>query len=322
MGTKRDKLIRLLSKNGHSFISGQELSEQLDISRTAIWKHINELKKDGYEFESAPKKGYRLTYIPESYNESTLKWGLNTNWLGRVLYFHETVDSTQNIAHNLAKKQAPHGTVVIANEQKSGRGRLERPFESNSGGIWMSVILRPQMAPHQAAQITLFTSVVIAEALSELTGLTIKVKWPNDLYLNDKKLCGILTEMNGELDSINYLIIGIGINVNQKENQFSNHLREKATSINIASNATWNRAEIVQKILTALEVNYEQYMNKGFSTYKEKWTSMAYKINESITIQTPQQNYSAILKGIDDNGALLIKQGSKIVPLYSGEIIW
>lgn len=322
MASKRDKLIRLLSKNGEQYISGQELSEQLNISRTAIWKHINELKKDGYEFDSAPKKGYRLTRIPESYNESTIKWGLSTEWLGNVLYFKESIDSTQNMAHDLAKKHAPHGTVVIANEQTLGRGRLERPFESNKGGIWMSVILRPQMAPHQAAQITLFTSVVIAEVLSTLTGLPLKVKWPNDLYMNDKKVCGILTEMNGELDSINYLIIGIGINVNQNEDQFSSNLRDKATSINIASNLTWNRAEIVQDILTALEKNYEQYMDTGFHTYKQKWSSMAYKMNEMITIQTPQKTYSAKLIGIDDNGALLIEHGNETVPLYSGEIIW
>ena len=323
MGSKRDMLIKLLAKHGNMYISGQELSEQLNISRTAIWKHMNELKKDGYEFESAPKKGYRLVRAPEAYNETTIKWGLTTNWLGKNLHFKESMDSTQNLAHELAKKQAPHGTVIIANEQTEARGRLERPYESRQGGIWMSVILRPPMAPYQASQFTLFTSVILTEVLSEITKLPIEIKWPNDLFVHDQKLSGILTEMSGELDSIEYLIIGIGINVNQEANQFSDDVREKATSLLIETGEIWDRTTIVQRLLKTMEEQYEHYVQQGFNSYKEKWSKRAYKKNEVITIQSQNETFQATLAGIDENGALLVqRENGPLIPIYSGEIIW
>lgn len=323
MGSKRDKLIKLLAKHGNTYISGQELSEQLNISRTAIWKHMNELKKDGYEFETAPKKGYRLIKAPEAYNETTIKWGLTTSWLGKPLHFKEMIDSTQNLAHELAKKQAPHGTVIIANEQTAARGRLERPYESRDGGIWMSIVLRPPMAPYQAAQFTLFTSVIITEVLSEMTNLPIQIKWPNDLFVHDQKLSGILTEMSGELDYVNYLILGIGINVNQEANQFSKDVKEKATSLFIETEKKWDRAVLVQKLLEKFEQHYEDYVRNGFGPYKEKWTKLAYKMNETITIKSPKEKYQATLVGIDNSGALLVqRENEPITPIYSGEIIW
>ncbi|WP_058307603.1 biotin--[acetyl-CoA-carboxylase] ligase [Gracilibacillus massiliensis] len=321
---KRHELIAILAENEHQFISGQALSEQLDISRTAIWKHINELKKDGYQFESAPKKGYRLLAKPDQLNETTIKWGLETEWLGKSIIFKEKVDSTQDLAHSLARKGAEHGTIILADRQLAGRGRMERPWVSDdSGGIWMSIILRPAIPPHQASQMTLFVAVTLVEALEQATGQSIQIKWPNDLFINGKKITGILTEMQAELEAIQYLIIGFGINVNQGIDQFPKEIREKVTSLKIASGQEWSRTNLVQTILREFEKAYQLYIDSGFEAIKQKWMAHAYKLHEKIFIKTTQASFSATVQGISNEGALIVKDEENVEKLiYSAEINW
>ncbi|KAB8138462.1 biotin--[acetyl-CoA-carboxylase] ligase [Gracilibacillus oryzae] len=322
--TKRDQLINLLAQNEKDFISGQAVSGKLNISRTAVWKHINELKKDGYQFEAVPKKGYRLISSPTSVNETTIKWDLKTEWLGQTLIFKDEVDSTQNIAHQLAREGAESGTVVVANKQLKGRGRLNRKWISHQDdGIWMSLILRPEMPPYQASQMTLFTAVSVVDTISKFVKLPVKIKWPNDLFIGNKKFCGILTEMQAELDHIEYLVIGIGLNINQKQTAFPTEIQSKTTSLAIASNQHFDRKTLIQQLLVDYEKNYLEFQRTGFSYVKDKWIENAYKLGENVFIKMPKKSFEATIKGISDDGALLVQTNQNTIEkVYSAEIHW
>ncbi|MFC4404372.1 biotin--[acetyl-CoA-carboxylase] ligase [Gracilibacillus xinjiangensis] len=322
--TKRDQLIDILANSQNGFISGQELSRNLQISRTAVWKHINELKKDGYQFEAVPKRGYRLLSRPSAVNESTIKWDLQTEWLGQSLVFKDEVDSTQNIAHQLAREGAVNGTTIIANKQLHGRGRLNREWVSHhDDGIWMSMILRPEMAPCHASQMTLFTATSVVDTLAKFANIPVKIKWPNDLFINDKKFCGILTEMQAELDHIEYMVIGIGINVNQESMSFPEEIRQKSTSLAIETQEKWDRRVLIQQLLVDFETTYREFLTQGFSYVKDKWTNNAYKLGEKVLVNMPKKSFEATIEGITDDGALLVRTiDNNIEKIYSAEIHW
>ncbi|WP_369813137.1 biotin--[acetyl-CoA-carboxylase] ligase [Virgibacillus halodenitrificans] len=232
MESTRNKLIDLLAKDKDTYISGQMLSEHLGISRSAVWKHMKNLEKDGYQIEGKSNKGYRIISFPDKLSENTIKWGLNTSWLGSKIIHKESTPSTQVIAHQLAQEGSPHGTIILADEQTSGRGRLNREWFSSKGkGIWMSIILRPEILPYLAPQLTLLTATVLAEVVQKNTTVTPMIKWPNDILINKKKTAGILTEMQAEQDQIQYVIIGIGMNINQTKEDIPIEIQSKATSL-------------------------------------------------------------------------------------------
>src|SRR5690625_1481639 len=224
MSSTRNKLIKILAENKDEFVSGQSLSEQLNVSRSAIWKHMNGLKKDGYVIEGVEKRGYRIISYPDNIvSENTIAWGLQTDWLGKTIIHKKSVTSTQTVAHQLALDGTTHGTIVIADEQTKGRGRVSRQwFSPGEQGIWMSLIIRPKILPYQAPQLTLLTATVLAEVFQQYCGITPQIKWPNDVLVNGKKISGILTEMQVEQDNVLYVIVGIGINVNQDAIQLHN----------------------------------------------------------------------------------------------------
>ncbi|MGM8213954.1 biotin--[acetyl-CoA-carboxylase] ligase [Bacillaceae bacterium W0354] len=323
MGDTRQKLIELLSSNKGTYTSGQELSNQLNITRSAIWKHMNELKKEGYIIEGVTNKGYRILSTPTQLSKRAIQWGLDTKWLGRQIEFYEQVDSTQIVGHELAQKDYPHGTVVMANEQTNGRGRLRRPWESKSGyGLWFSVILRPtQLEPKQAPQLTLVAAVALAKFLEEL-GLDVKIKWPNDIFINGKKLAGILTEMQAEQDTIQYILLGIGLNVRHDIHDFHEIVKNKATSLYLQTKVIHNMNKLYKDLFVHLENMYEIYLNKGFQSIKELWETNAYKINEWVDVQT-NKTWKAQIIGIHEDGALVVQdENQKKHILYSAEILW
>lgn len=324
MQSTRNKLIELLADNTDQYISGQMLSEKLKISRSAIWKHMKELEKDGYVIEGKSKKGYRIISFPDKISENTLKWGLHTKWLGKTIIHKETIDSTQFVAHQAARDGAKHGTIVIADEQTKGKGRMSRSFYSPSNeGIWLSIILRPQLQPYLAAQLTLLTATVLAEVIKNETLLQPQIKWPNDILIHDKKVTGILTEMQAEQDSIEYVVIGMGINVNQTKDSFPEDIRERASSLKIESGQDWDIKNLIQHILLYFEDAYADYMEHGFPNVKKKWEEYGFKIGELIGIKTLQKEWDSTFLGIAEDGALLAEDPyGKETKLYSAEIEW
>ncbi|MFS0672652.1 biotin--[acetyl-CoA-carboxylase] ligase [Ornithinibacillus sp. 179-J 7C1 HS] len=324
MESTRSKIINLLSTKQDTYISGQEISNQLNISRSAIWKHIKELEKAGFIIEGIRNKGYRIVQSPNNVSENTVQWGLNTKWLGKSIIHKESTTSTQHLAHQLASEDKEHGTVVIADEQTQGKGRLSRDwYSAKDKGIWMSILLRPTIPPYLAPQLTLLTATVLADVLKESLNLVPKIKWPNDILLDNKKVSGILTEMQAEQDRIDYVVIGIGMNVNHEQQDLLANIQSKATSLKLVSGKSIDITELIQKILEYFEAAYEEFMNNGFSNIKEKWESYGYRLGESISITTYHDVQKAVLVGIDEDGALLAKfKDDEIKKIYSGEIDW
>jgi len=316
----RNKIKEFFLNAENIFISGEELSNQLGISRTAIWKQIKELKKDGYQFEAVRKKGYRLLNLPDDLNLVGVKQNLQTKWLGHELVFYNKLESTQKTAHELARNGASNGTIILADEQTKGKGRLGRQWHSANGkGVWMSIILRPSFTFQQAPLITLLTSVVIAKTLQELYGIPIKIKWPNDIYLQEKKLAGILTEIHGEQDLLQYLIIGIGINTHRTE--FPAELDLKAISLEEFLNSPLRRKELVQSLLFNLEKYYERYINEGFSPFYTFYNELLLWKGMQITVNQLNRQLTGINEGINQDGQLLLRQNDgQLIKLFSGDI--
>ena len=230
--TAKEELLKRLFKADGQPVSGQEIADQFGLSRTAIWKYVKELEQAGYEIGTIRKKGYYLITTPDKVNAANIKKYLTTTTYGQTIHYFETCDSTQLIAHDEAQNDASDGTVIISEEQTLGKGRMSRPWDSSaSKGIWMSVIVRPALAPQQAPQMTLVAAVAVTRAIEEVTGINPDIKWPNDILINGKKVTGILTELQADPDRVKAIILGIGINVNQEEADFPYELKDIATSL-------------------------------------------------------------------------------------------
>ncbi|KQL53728.1 biotin--acetyl-CoA-carboxylase ligase [Heyndrickxia shackletonii] len=318
----RTKLIEAFSHANGEFLSGQALANILGCSRTAIWKHIEELRKEGFELEAIRNKGYRIISTPKNMTENELRLGLKTTIFGKTIQYLESTDSTQKVAHQLAQEGCPDGTLVIAEEQTNGRGRLARNWHSPKyTGIWMSLVLRPKLPPAKAPQFTLIAAVAVARAIEDICEISPDIKWPNDLLLNGKKITGILTELQADSDKINAIIMGIGMNVNQKEQDFPKELHNNATSLAIETGKEISRSELVKRILENLEKYYLLYLEKGFAPLKLLWESYAVSLGKDIIARTISGNISGKALGITEEGVLKIEdQNGQIHKIYSADI--
>jgi BirA family transcriptional regulator, biotin operon repressor / biotin---[acetyl-CoA-carboxylase] ligase len=318
----RKDLLDAFTNAGESYISGQQLAELIGCSRTAVWKHIEVLRKEGFELEAVRRKGYRIVRTPETITADEIRLGLKTKFIGKNIHYEESVESTQKIAHRLAYENVPEGTVIIAEEQTTGRGRMDRKWHSPKyTGIWMSLILRPNIALTKAPQLTLLTAVAIVQAIEEITDLTPEIKWPNDILLNGKKVTGILTELQAEADRIHSIIIGIGINVNQSNGDFPIELQKIATSLLIEKRETISRADLIKAIFTKMEKLYLLFLDQGFLPIKLLWESYAVSIGKSITARTITHTIVGKALGITDEGVLKIEDESGVLHhVYSADI--
>ncbi|MCU9613688.1 biotin--[acetyl-CoA-carboxylase] ligase [Caldibacillus lycopersici] len=320
--TVRQNLLDAFRNAAGEFISGEKLANTIGCSRTAVWKHIEELRNEGFEVEAIRKKGYRLAEHPNTLTENEIYLGLQTKYIGKTIHFYESLPSTQQVAKELALNGATEGTLVISDEQTLGRGRLARAWHSPKGtGIWTSIIIRPKIPIQQAPQLTLLTAVAAVQAIEEQTDIDVSIKWPNDLLINGKKVCGILTELQAEENQIQSIIIGIGINVNQQLTDFPEELHSIATSLSMEVNDKINRAKLVQSLCFHLEKLYETYLTLGFQPIKLLWESYALSIGKQITARTLNGTYSGIALGINEQGVLLLETSDgKIQHIYSADI--
>lgn len=319
----KDKILqRFLLAKGEP-ISGQQLADELGISRTAIWKHLQTLQDEGYQFITLKKKGYRLIAVPDRVDAGSLSSYLKTTRFGKTIHYFDEIDSTQRFAHQLAREGAEDGTVVIADEQSGGRGRMQRPWHSAKGkGIWMTVIIRPNILPHQAPQFTLVTAVSVVMAMKELyQNFSPVIKWPNDILINGKKCVGILTEMLAEMDRVEGLLIGIGVNANHQPDDFPDELQPIATSIAIEEGKTVDRAQLASKILTFLELFTDEYVQNGFASIKQLWEEHSGTIGKRIKASTIREVIEGKAVGITDEGVLeILLDDGQIKKVYSADI--
>lgn len=316
----RNQLISLLLEKQSTFISGEEMSRRLGCSRAAIWKHIQELRNSGYAIEARPRRGYRLQFRPDRLAPEELYYHLKTKKLGKTIRYFTSVPTTQNVAHQWAKEGAPEGALVVAEEQTAGKGRLGNQWDSPPGqGIWMSLILRPEISIREASHFTLLTSLAVYQAIQPYSRLSVQIKWPNDLLIDGKKVCGILTELKGEEDRIDYLIIGIGVNVNQPAD-WASEWTKPATSLSQVWGKPIHRASLLVAILQQLEKYYDLYKQEGFAPVKQAWEQITYLFGKRIIARTPNGKVEGVAACLNDDGALVLKTDTGLQELYSAEI--
>ncbi len=317
MSTK-EKALRALQENG-GYLSGEALSEQLDISRAAVWKAITALREQGYEIDSVTGKGYRLVSCPDILTEEAIRSGLTGSLVTRI-YTMESVDSTNNEAKRRAQEGAPHGSVFVAEEQTGGKGRLGRVWKSPpKTGLWFTLLLRPNATPEQVTNLTLFAGLAVSRAIHALTGLPAQIKWPNDVVIEGKKVCGILTEMAAEMESVEYVIPGIGVNVNTES--FPEDIAWKATSLYLSTGKKWSRATVLQAILREMEELLQRQEEKGTGAVLAEYRENCVTIGKPVSTQRGNIRLSGIAEDITDTGELIVRQsnGSELI-INSGEV--
>ncbi|MEF2606243.1 MAG: biotin--[acetyl-CoA-carboxylase] ligase [Schaedlerella sp.] len=316
------EILKML-KEADDHISGQQLCEQFQVSRTAVWKVVNQLKEEGYQVEAVRNKGYRIIESPDvlTREELAVQIGDATRWAGQEIVCFTETDSTNVRARKLGENGAAHGTLVVAEQQTAGRGRRGRGWESPAGSsIYMSLLLRPEFLPNKAPMLTIVMAYSVATALREQTGLDFRIKWPNDIVLNGKKVVGILTEMSTEIEYINHVVIGVGINVNTEA--FPEEICATATSIRRESGKTWRRAELIAAILRQFEVQYERFVKEEDLAYlREAYDAILVNCNREVRILGEKDGYRAVALGIDDQGELLVrKEDGTVTSVYAGEV--
>ncbi len=316
---KSEILSALRDTEGH--ISGQELCERFGVSRTAVWKGINQLKNEGYQIEAVQNKGYRLCGYPDSISKIELESRMHTKWAGRNLFCLDTVDSTNDYIKKLAEDGAPHGTLAVADYQSGGKGRRGRSWVTPHGtAIAMSILVRPTLAPEKASMMTLVAGMAVARSVKEVTGLDVKIKWPNDVVIDGKKISGTLTEMSMELGAIHYIVIGTGINANVTE--FPDEIKDTATSLILEKGEKVDRAAIICAYMEAFEDFYDRFMEYGDMTLlREDYQELLVNQDKAVRVLEPGHEYTGIARGIDEMGQLLVeKEDGSVVKVYAGEV--
>lgn len=316
------EVLHILKENNHKFVSGQLLSDKLGVSRTAIWKYMKSLKKEGYIIDSSSKKGYKLLNSPDILSFQEIQKYLNTKNIAKKIIYMEKVDSTNNKAKELASKGEDHGTLIIAEEQLGGRGRLGRTWCSPKfKGIWLSVILRPDIDPMQIPKITQIAAASVIETLKNFK-IDAAIKWPNDIIINNKKMCGILTEMNAEINKVHYVILGIGINANLDREDFEKDILSKATSIKIETGLTLDRKCFIGTLMNKFEYLYEEFeQTQDIKSSIKICRDNSAVIGKVVRVIKGEDETFARALDLDENGGLIIQyEDGTHEALISGEI--
>ncbi len=305
-------------------VSGADLAEQLAISRAAVWARIDELRKVGYDIEASPHFGYKFVSSPDALHADDLLARLGrTKIIGRDIQVFEETTSTNDVAEKLARDGVKEGFVVFAESQTKGRGRLGRKWMSPTHkGLWFSVLLRPNLRPQESTQLTVISATALRRAIKSVTGLSVEIKWPNDLLIGGKKVAGILTEMSAEVDRVRHVIIGIGLDVNQDANEFAADLRPLATSLKIAAGEEICRAELATEILRELDTDYARICARKFPEVADEWEAACVTIGRNVTVHTGERKFSGRAESLDDDGALLVRtEHGHLERIIGGDVI-
>lgn len=305
---KIDRLVHLLVKNATVVVPGPKIASEIGVSRSTVWEWIEKLRELGVAIKGHARRGYQLEKLPDLLAPSLVRAELPNAEIGHKVIHYFRTDSTNSAALELGAQAAPHGTVVIAEEQTAGRGRLGRKWYSEkSSGIYASIVLRPPLAPAAAPVLTLLAGVAVHSAVRSATGLSGDIRWPNDLLVNGKKVCGILTEMRGEVDRLHMVVLGIGINVNQTS--MPEELREIATSLALEGGRHYSRLHILVELLRDLERYYHMLLNEGSPAIVREWSAASsYADGKRVRVNAGECEYSGVTSGLDASGALKVRR--------------
>lgn len=316
----KEEILRLL-RSADGYISGQELCNRFGVSRTAVWKAINQLKEAGYEIEAQQNKGYRLMAAPDLMTEAEIKSLMHTEWVAKEVLYFDTIDSTNTKAQELAEKGYPSGTLVVADKQESGKGRRGRSWVSPSGtGIFMTLMIKPDINPNNASMLTLVAALAVAKAITSVTGEEALIKWPNDIVVNGKKVCGILTEMNAQFDYINHIVVGIGINVHNES--FPEEISQMASSLMIeACGKRFHRAQIIAETMSYFEQYYDTFLKtQDLSALVREYDELLVNRNKSVRVLDPKEPFDGKAMGITPKGELIVETWESRKLVSSGEV--
>ena len=315
----RTELLTAL-KEADDYISGQELCERFGVSRTAIWKAVNQLKEAGYEIEAIQNKGYKIISVPDRLSESELQSIRKTNWAGREIFYYDVIDSTNIKAKQLAEEGHPAGTLVVAEKQETGRGRRGRSWDAPAGsGIYMTLVLKPEINPNNASMLTLVAALAVAGGITKCTGTQAGIKWPNDIVMEGKKVCGILTEMSAQFDYVNHIVVGIGINVHNEH--FPKEIEEMATSIYLQTGEHINRAALIEEILEQFEHYYAIYLKtEDLSGLVKEYNAALVNMNKNVRVLDPKEPFEGKAMGINERGELIVDTWESRKLVSSGEV--
>ncbi len=324
------KILKLLKNAGNKYVSGEELSNELGMSRTAIWKRMDSIKEEGFNIEAVTKKGYRLIVeddfsgINNPYGKLAVQSEIIGNVFGQNLRFLKETDSTNTVLKKMAAENAPEGTVVLADIQSAGRGRRGKTWMSAPKlGIWMSILLRPNLHPSSVQTLTLAASVAVMRVLEPMGIKNLGIKWPNDIIINGKKVCGILTELSAEAERVEWVILGIGLNVNHLEPDFPQDIASIATSLRMCTNSNiqLNRSRIAANIINEMEKVYQDFLEKGSSWVVEKWKKRSITLGKRVNIISQLGSFGAEVLDITAEGKLIVRDDDGTVrEILSGEI--
>lgn len=316
------RVLSLLEGNSGDFISGEVLSQQLGVSRSAIWKHIRKLRQEGYQIEAVPHRGYSLSYLGERMlSVAKIKETLLSSWAELLDYRVKTEGSTNTIAKRLAAQGFPEGTIVLTEGQTEGKGRFGRKFICPfAKGLWFSLILRPKIGFTDVLQVVIIITVAVLDAIEEVTGIRADIKWPNDLLYQGKKITGILLEANGEMDQLNYLIAGIGINVNLDLDDFPLELQTKATSLFLISREKVIREKLFCAVIKRIESYYKQSLSGGFVFLWQRWKQASCLLGRAISVRTAADKLEGEVVDFTLDGGLVLKlKNGDLTTILSGE---
>ncbi len=303
-----DEILKLLRESPSAFLSGEEISRRLKVSRTAVWKRMNRLRTQGYEIKASTRSGYRLIQSPDLLTPSEIKPILKTKWMGKTIHHFHKLDSTNSKAYQFALNGAEEGEVVIAESQGKGRGRLGRQwFSPPFSNLYLSVILRPKIPPHRASLITLMAAIATADAIEKFSGLIPLIKWPNDILLRDRKVAGLLNEIHSEMDRVHFVILGMGVNLNIDEKMFSKELRKLATSLKIETGRTVSRKAFLQLLLQELERWYSIFLREGSAVILRAWRDRAHIKGRRVKVTSFGETLAGVAIDVDSDGALILE---------------
>ena len=316
----KTEILTILREN-EGYVSGQQLCDKLNVSRTAVWKVIEQLKKEGYKIEAVRNKGYHLTESPDVMSQAEIESRLETEWAGNPVIYMDETDSTNIQAKKLGEAGGKHGTLVVSDRQTAGKGRRGRGWESPSGAsIYMSILLRPEFLPDKAPMLTLVMALAVAEAVQEVTGEAAGIKWPNDIVLNKKKICGILTEMSAEIDYINHVVIGVGINVNTES--FPEEIQKTATSLAIETGKKWKRPDLAAAVMRYFENYYNMFAEaQDLKPLQERYNRLLVNKDRELQVLEPGHEFGGTALGINETGELIVRKADgSIEEIYAGEV--
>lgn len=314
-----EEILNALKSRQGEHISGEEMSRLAGVSRTAIWKEIEKLRGEGYKIIAQPHEGYRLVEVPDRLTAQELTWNLQTKRIGRKVHAYDTTDSTMDVAHRLAAAGEPEGSVVVAEGQNQGRGRVGRRWLSPKGkGIYASILLRPSLPLADVSQVTLTAAVAVAKAVEFSTSVRPQIKWPNDLLVKGRKLAGILTELNAEVNRVHYVVLGIGLNVNTPANQLPAH----STSLLEETGKPVERIDLARALLTELDRCYDRFLAGKRESILEEWRRYADFLGSRIRVALPGRTVDGQAMDIDANGALLVRTDTGMIESISaGDVL-